>query len=117
MLQLVHTLKKDYLIGLVTDNKCDRIEAILKPFQLGSCFDAVVVSARLSSGKDYPLIFKHVLCTLEVQPEECVFIDNTAKNLIVPGKMGMQTILFDDENRQIDQFQHKLMQLLQGKKH
>jgi len=39
-----------------------------------------------------------------VSASECVFIDNTEKNLVVPKQMGMATILFDDENRDFELF-------------
>ena len=64
-------------------------------------------------GKDCETIFKYVLDHMNVASSECVFIDNTAKNLIVPGNMGMKTILFDDENRDFDLFVKKLNAKLQ----
>jgi putative hydrolase of the HAD superfamily len=32
---------------------------------------------------------------------ECVFIDNTAQNLVVPRQMGFRTVYFDDEKRDL----------------
>ena len=104
MIGLVKELKKSYLIGMVTDNKSDRIETILKSHNLEEYFDVVAVSAKVHSGKENEEIFKYLLDSLEVEASECIFIDNTAKNLIVPEKMGMQTILFDDEGRDFDMF-------------
>ena len=49
---------------------------------------------------------------LQVRPEECVFIDNTAQNLIVPEQLGMKTILFDDSVRDISAFEVILRGLL-----
>jgi len=53
-------------------------------------------------------IFQYVLDDMNVAAEECVFIDNTAKNLIVPAEMGMRTLLFDDENRDFEGFVQRL---------
>lgn len=50
--------------------------------------------------------------SLQVRPEECVFIDNTAQNLIVPERLGMKTILFDDSVRDISAFEVILRGLL-----
>lgn len=68
-------------------------------------FDVISVSDYYRSGKDNKLIFEKTIHTIQVEPEDCIFIDNTAKNLIIPQKMGMKTILFDDESRDINAFQ------------
>ena len=99
MIEFIKELGQTYQIGLVTDNKSDRINAILNYNQLENYFDVIAVSAELHCGKDEPAIFQYVLNCLDVSASECVFIDNTEKNLIVPKEMGIKTILFDDENR------------------
>lgn len=112
MISLVRSLKKSYLTGLITDNKADRINVILEKRQLDDCFDVVAVSANLHCGKERPEIFEYAMQTLQVRPDECVFIDNTAKNLIVPDRLGMKTILFDDSVRDISAFEAILRGLL-----
>ncbi|MBQ8201767.1 MAG: HAD-IA family hydrolase [Clostridia bacterium] len=89
-------------IALVTDNKADRVHAILKHHGLHDLFDAVAISAEVGSGKGERAIFDAALIRLGVTAEDCVFIDNTAQNLAVPQAMGMQTILFDDETRDVE---------------
>lgn len=105
-------LKAQYKIGLITDNKCDRIDTILNHFQLTDCFDVVAVSAALHSGKDAEEIFLYALKQLDIQADEAIFIDNTAKNLLVPASMGFSTLLFDDEKRDIEAFKAQLSSLL-----
>lgn len=107
MVELVKRLKESYLIGMVTDNKCDRIRTIFDYRELNQYFDVVAVSADIHSGKDSKTIFEYVLDKLNVRADECVFIDNTEKNLVVPKQMGMETILFDDENRDFELFVEK----------
>jgi len=113
MIALLKELKQQYHIGLITDNKCDRINAILQHHGWEALFDVVAVSAALHTGKEQPEIFRYVLKQLNLTPEECVFIDNTAKNLIVPKELGMHTILFDDAGRDTEAFRQTLMALLQ----
>ena len=67
----------------------------------------------IDSGKDYGTIFQYVLDNMNVTASECIFIDNTAKNFIIPESMGMQTILFDDENRDFDLLVRNLESKLQ----
>lgn len=93
------------LVGLVTDNKVDRVEAILDCHGLRELFDAVSISAAVGSGKGGRAIFDDALRKLEeaageaISPAGCIFIDNTQKNLAVPAQMGMATCCFDDEAR------------------
>ncbi len=112
MISFVKELKKKYLIGMVTDNKVDRIRTILDYRGLNDYFDVVAISANLHSGKENKSIFEYVLDTLNVSANECVFIDNTEKNLVVPREMGMATILFDDTNRDFESFVIELEKII-----
>lgn len=112
MIVLVKRLKADYAIGMITDNKCDRIDAIVQYHGWDKLFDVISVSAAFHSGKTDERIFKETLSALGIHPEESVFIDNTAKNLIIPEQLGMHTILFDDTNRNIAQFTEQLHRVL-----
>jgi len=112
MIALVRELKKKYLVGMVTDNKYDRISTILDHRGLNQYFDVVAVSACVHAGKDSRDIFDYALNALNVRANECVFIDNTEKNLIVPKQMGMSAILFHDDNRDFDLFLRDLQRIL-----
>lgn len=106
MFSLVRELKIKYKIGMITDNKVDRITKILKHHNLSNLFDVVTISAECKCGKNDRKIFDITLDALGVEPNDCVFIDNSEKNLIVPQEMGIHTILFDDENRNINKFKN-----------
>lgn len=97
----IRELKEDYLIGMITDNKVDRIETILKEKGLEELFDVVVISAQVHCGKTEERIFAEALKRSELKSQECVFIDNTAQNLEVPARMGFRTVYFDDEKRDL----------------
>ena len=112
MIALVQKLKERYLIGMVTDNKCDRISTILDYKGLNPYFDVVAISAYIHSGKDNRSIFEYVLNTLNVSASECLFIDNTEKNLVIPNQMGMSTILYNDDNRDFEEFVGKLESII-----
>lgn len=112
MLALVKQLKEEYLIGMITDNKADRIEKILSYNGLNDLFDTVTVSARCKCGKDDRRIFDLTLQALAVEPGACVFVDNSEKNLTVPNEMGIHTILFDDAKRDLAGFRKELDDLL-----
>lgn len=87
---------------MITDNKVDRIEYIWQHTELKDLFDVVIISADVHSQKTEKKIFEVTLEQSGLNPKSCVFIDNTAKNLIVPEQMGFKTILFDDETRDVE---------------
>lgn len=101
IIEYIKELKEHYIIGMITDNKSDRIQAILSNLNLGTLFDVVTVSATEHARKTESMIFENTLLRCKLNPHECVFIDNTAKNLIIPAELGMKTILFNDEDRDI----------------
>jgi putative hydrolase of the HAD superfamily len=107
---LVRELKKHYKIGLITDNKVERTDAIIDTNKWRGLFDVVCVSANLECGKGDEKIFKIATETLGVAPSECVFIDNQDKNLIAPRNIGMRTILFSDEDRNYELIENLVKQ-------
>jgi len=112
MIALAKQLKPDYTIGMITDNKCDRIDEIVRHHGWRELFDVISVSAAFGSGKTDERIFNETLSALGIRPEDSVFIDNTAKNLMIPEQLGMHTILFDDANRDIQRFTEQLKRVL-----
>lgn len=112
MMEIVHKLKEqDYKIGMVTDNKKDRIDDIVKYYNWKQTFDKIAISAEIGSGKEHNRIFEETLKSLNVKAEECVFIDNQEKNLIIPKNMKMKVIYFDHEKRNYEQLIKKLNDL------
>ena len=100
MMKFVDELKQqNYKIGMVTDNKKDRINDIVEYYNWNAIFDSISVSADIGSGKDYKAIFMKTIDCLNVNADECIFIDNQEKNLIVPKSMGMNVIYFDHIER------------------
>jgi len=108
MIAFLKELKCNYLIGMITDNKCDRIDTILEFNKLRPFFDVISISAEYHLGKEDKPIFEGTYAKLNVFPNECIFIDNIEKNLMIPQKMGVSTILFDDEKRNILKFKKQL---------
>lgn len=102
----IRELKEKYLIGMITDNKVDRIETILKEKGLEELFDVVVISAQVHCWKTDEKIFAEALKRGGLESGECVFIDNTAQNLEVPRQMGFRTVYFDDEKRDLTELRN-----------
>ncbi len=112
MIGILKDLKHQYLIGLITDNKLDRIDNIFNNRDLYKYFDCIAISAELKMNKRSSEIFHYVSKQLKVNANECVFIDNTEENLTTPNSMGMKTIFFDDEKRNVKEFNNILNSIL-----
>lgn len=62
-------------------------------------FDFVIISCEIGMRKPDREIYEFVLKKLNVEPEECVFIDNELENVEGAKKAGMKTILFENANQ------------------
>jgi len=101
MMEIVNKFKEEgYKVGIVTDNKKDRMDSIIRYYGWNNIFDAITVSAEVGSGKSHNEIFLKTIESLKMEADQCVFIDNQEKNLIVPESMGMKVIYFDHIERE-----------------
>ncbi|CAM2178593.1 haloacid dehalogenase [Burkholderia cepacia] len=102
MFALARSLKPAYSLGIITDNKRDRIDSLKKSQGLDALFNPIIVSAEFGSGKDSTAVFEHALRCVGIGPEESIFIDNNRENLIAPSALGMGTIFHDDEKNDVE---------------
>ncbi len=102
MLDLAEKLRKKYKIGIITDNTKERFSAIIDEFGLRDKFDAIILSADVGATKKEERIFRVALNALKLKPQECVFIDNNARNLRIPAQMGFKTIYYNFEKKDFD---------------
>ncbi len=96
MLSYAELLKPRYGTAMITDNKADRMDRLRTRYALDSIFQPILVSAELGSGKQQPWIFQRTLDLLATAPEQCVFIDNSQHNLVVPASLGINTVYFNE---------------------
>jgi len=102
MFTLARELKRRHLVGIITDNKKDRIDHLKQYQDLQSVFSPIVVSAEVGADKKCNQIFLHALQLAGVSAEEIVFIDNSKDNLVAPNALGIKTVLHDDEKNDIE---------------
>ena len=102
MFSLARRLRENYFVGIITDNKKDRIDYLKQHQDLESLFSPIVVSAEVGATKENAKIFLHALHCAGVSAEESVFIDNSKDNLVAPSALGFKTIFHDDEKNDIE---------------
>ncbi|PIZ95032.1 MAG: haloacid dehalogenase [Candidatus Magasanikbacteria bacterium CG_4_10_14_0_2_um_filter_37_12] len=105
MVELAHQLHdREFVTGIITSNSRDRMADIVDEFGFNNIFDYIITSAVVGEMKDGAKIFEKALEKTNMQAEECVFVDNSEKNLVVPKEMGFQTYFFDHEKNDVDIF-------------
>lgn len=97
MMALARGLKQcGLVVGIITDNKQDRIDHLVRHQGLAALFDPIVVSAAVGSTKEGAAIFEHALQRAGLPAAQCLFIDNSPANLVAAARLGMHSEHFDD---------------------
>jgi putative hydrolase of the HAD superfamily len=108
MMRLARGLSRRFAVGIITDNKKERIEH-LKTFQrLSDVFAPIVVSSEVGCGKDDPRLFRWALDRAAIEAGRTVFIDNTRANLVTAAAVGINVVHFDDRKNDVGELAHAL---------
>ena len=108
VLQFASGLATHYGVGIITDNAADRMAHLVAEHHLDILFEPIVVSAHVGRLKDDPALFEHALRLTGHRADECVFIDNQARNLVVPARLGFKTYLYDSQQRDTPRLRNQL---------
>lgn len=70
--------------------------------QLNSFFKEKIISGEVHLRKPDRRIFQYALDRLYSAPDECIFVDNSVKNLLAAEELGIQSILFNRDKEDYD---------------
>ena len=59
-----------------------------------SYFEDIIISADVNLLKPNPEIFKHVLTTYNLEPKDCIFVDDQQENVDAARELGIESFLF-----------------------
>ena len=103
--ELLKKLKnKGYKLYIVSDFP-DHFEYIWKKFDIFRLFDGRAVSFEEHAGKTNGMLFEAVIKKYDLDPTECVFVDDTADNVIMSETYGMKGIRFTDTKALISELE------------
>jgi epoxide hydrolase-like predicted phosphatase len=92
----VRQLKSDgFAIGLLSNIRLDGLEEFFPHADRSELFDAEVLSGEVGVTKPSVRIFEMMADRLQLDPSECVMIDDLLKNTDGAERSGMHSILFD----------------------
>jgi 2-haloacid dehalogenase len=80
----------------ITNFSREKFEAALERFAFLRRFDGVVVSADIGVLKPDIAIYRHLLREHKLSPEDCVFIDDSLRNIDAARMIGMTAIRFTE---------------------
>jgi len=94
LLGKIKQYRTQYKTALLTNEVKDWMEESISKNKLHDYFDAIITSYEAGVAKPDPKIFLLTLDKLGVKAEECVFIDDQAKNVDAAQKLGFNVIQF-----------------------
>jgi 2-haloacid dehalogenase len=86
----------------------EKFRLVRHQFPFFEWFDDLVISGEVRLAKPDPRIFELMLARIGRPPQECVFIDDSARNVGVARQLGFQTIHF----RSPEQLRSELSRIL-----
>lgn len=101
VLELVDDLHKKGILTAILSNTVKPLSAMLRDAAQYDGFDCVVLSDEVGLVKPDKAIYQLIVKKLGVKPEECIYIDDLARNLVPAADMGMVTILASDDPKKI----------------
>jgi len=99
--QLLPVLQKKYIVGIINNGNALTLPYWNKRFDF-SMFYFFISSAEIHIKKPDPKIYLVACKKARVQPEECLFMDDSPENIDAAKKLGMQTIWWNPETDKKD---------------
>lgn len=99
--------KKGYKLYILSNFSAKAFRECADQLDYVSKADGAVISYRVNMIKPDPRIYRYLIDTYGITPEESVFIDDNAENIDAARKFGLNTILFTD----VDSARKELMKL------
>lgn len=101
-IDLIHKLKPNYKIGLLSSTSEWDFEFGFKPIFDVSIFDSITLTYEQKVNKPDIRLFEDAMSKLKVRPDEAVFIDDLSKTIKVANSLDMHGILYTDHENLIE---------------
>jgi putative hydrolase of the HAD superfamily len=93
MVELLRALRPHFTVALLS-NATSRLRADLAAHGIADDFDHIFSSSEIGIGKPDPEVFAYVGRTLELAPEEWLFIDDLTGNVAAANGLGVRAHLY-----------------------
>lgn len=96
---LIRKLKKRYKIGLLSNTGEISFEHVIKPVEVFELFDTITLSFEVKAMKPAKEIYFDALEKLNLEPEECVYMDDIEEFAEAATKLGIHGIHYTSHER------------------
>lgn len=94
--EIIRKLKeKGYKLGLLSVHTKEWIDHCVTKFDHNKLFHSTVYSFEVHVSKPDKRAYEIILQKLGSKPEECIFVDDSLKNILAAKELGMGTIQYD----------------------
>jgi HAD superfamily hydrolase (TIGR01509 family) len=90
--RIVQSLARDFDLAIVTSGNRLRVRQQLRDFNLADYFSACVCSEDVPKKKPHPAPLNLALEQLRAEPEECVYVGDTAEDIEMARRAGVRPI-------------------------
>ncbi len=97
MLDFLFKLKQHYKLAALANISKEWLDYKREKYNLDSYFNVIVSSGYSGIAKPDRRIYELALQKLGVRPEECLFIDDSEKNVAIAQKLGIPTVIFQGQ--------------------
>jgi FMN phosphatase YigB (HAD superfamily) len=95
LVKLIKKLRDKYKLGIISDAGKEEI-AVVYNDGLDDLFNVILASYQVGLTKPSPSIYMECAKRLGVEPPDCVFVDDSQKNIEGAQKVGMQVIYYPE---------------------
>lgn len=104
-IDLIHKLKLNYKIGLLSSTSEWDFEFGFKPIIDINLFDSVTLTYELKVSKQDTKLFEDALSKLQLRPNEAVYIDDISDAVETANRLGMHGILYNNHDNLVKSMQ------------
>lgn len=97
-----------FKIGLATNSPFRLIPVVLEKIGIQHCFEAVCSSEHEKKGKPHPDVYISISKKLEVEPENCIAIEDSITGIKAAKQAGMQVVALVSEKSMGDKEKYAL---------
>lgn len=96
--------KKIYLLSNISKGFAQSYKNVKWIKNLLSMFDGLVMSGTICMAKPDKKIFEYILKTYNLNPSECLFIDDRQENISAAESVGIKGYLFDGDAKKLREY-------------
>jgi phosphoglycolate phosphatase len=89
---VVQKLSRDFILGIVSSGNRRRVRRQLRTFALAGYFSACVCGEDAAKRKPHPAPLELALKRLHMEPQDCVFVGDTAEDIEMSRRAGVRSI-------------------------